>query len=409
MRDTFPKYCCRAADWRYVVLLLLVALPQACGPASGNSNDNMSAKDGCELSADSASFPPGFTQACQLFFDANGRAQTSGAVETPRSVEVFDLGALTMGDRVIVSCRAATGSQLDPMIALFDETGARVFWNDDINLAANNLDAAVDGLIRHSSAHYFLGVTNSNLSFRSGAFDLSVEVETASGLAPLRDQAIVLQWTAENNVVISGNSYGDVGDFDAAVVDATFGGRTDALKSMIVAIVNDDFEPYEVRISTTDDVLPNENFTTIFFSDGSTTSLFGLADDVDFFNEVDTDNAIVFLRSYTGLSQDLNEIAQAIANVVSHEIGHTLGLMHTTDFTTLMDTTGADETLLADQEFGVAELFDFPIGVQDAPMLLAETVGLRSSRNVDSADGPRCGTCGMSLKQIAGDLFKSRR
>ncbi|MBI4579365.1 MAG: hypothetical protein HY718_06655, partial [Planctomycetes bacterium] len=44
----------------------------------------------------------------------------------------------------------------------------------------------------------------------------------------------------------------------------------------------------------------------------------------------------------------------------------------------LMDTTGSAGTFLLDQEFVTSVLHDsiFPIGVQDALLLLAETLGL---------------------------------
>ncbi|MCP4594715.1 MAG: hypothetical protein GY842_28615, partial [bacterium] len=80
------------------------------------------------------------------------------------------------------------------------------------------------------------------------------------------------------------------------------------------------------------------------------------------------------------------------------EVGHDLGLMHTTDVTELMDTTGAASTLLVDQGFGTADVFDFPIGFQNAPLLLEESLGLSARIQVIVEDGHlRCGTCGATL------------
>ena len=86
-----------------------------------------------------------------------------------------------------------------------------------------------------------------------------------------------------------------------------------------------------------------------------------------------------------------------------------LGLMHTNDVTTLMDTTGADETLLVDQSFGIADVVDFPIGRQNAPLLLEETVGRAVAKTHSFPDDGlwRCGTCGASLSLINGSTAET--
>ena len=69
-----------------------------------------------------------------------------------------------------------------------------------------------------------------------------------------------------------------------------------------------------------------------------------------------------------------------------------------------MDTTGVDETLLVDQSFGIADVVDFPIGKQNAPLLLEETLGRAAAKTrILPDDGLwRCGTCGASLSLING-------
>ena len=64
------------------------------------------------------------------------------------------------GDRLTITCEAAGQSQLDPLIALFDASGYRVFWNDDVNLSGGNYDSAIDDLIRHASTSYYIAVTS---------------------------------------------------------------------------------------------------------------------------------------------------------------------------------------------------------------------------------------------------------
>jgi hypothetical protein len=173
----------------------------------------------------------------------------------------------------------------------------------------------------------------------------------------------------------------------------------------IVEIVRDDFAAFDLTVLTSDDDEPAGNFSRVFFGTASQgIPIFGIADDIDFYNGSDMDNAVVFLEAFDGITSDRDATAQAIANVVSHEIGHTLGLMHTNDVTELMDTTGANVTLLEDQSFGVADVVDFAIGQQNAPLLLEETIGRAATAAVQFAnDGQwHCGTCGATLSRITG-------
>ena len=79
--------------------------------------------------------------------------------------------------------------------------------------------------------------------------------------------------------------------------------------------------------------------------------------------------------------------------------------MHTVDATTLMDTSGNDLTLLKDQSFSAADVNDFPIGQQNAPLLLEETIGRATAANQKyvAQDGVlRCGTCGATIAIVSG-------
>jgi hypothetical protein len=290
------------------------------------------------------------------------------------------------------------------MTALFDSEGYRVFWNDDINADTNNFDSAFDGPIRHDSDGYFLAVTTTSFFNTTGFFRCTLVLEPGVAIAPLIGQSVVLQFSGGANVRVAGIDYGTLPAFAGANVASGFSGDTAELMDLIVSLTREDYDRYDVTISTTDDAQPEGNFTTIFFGTSSTQNIFGIADDIDFYNSDDMDNAIVFLEAFGDLTTSLDATGQALANVVAHEIGHTLGLMHTNDITTLMDTTGVDETLLVDQSFGIADVVDFPIGKQNAPLLLEETLGraVAKTRTLPDDGLWRCGTCGASLSLVSG-------
>ena len=374
-----------------------------CSALSGGS-DGTGNENGTDGQTMSTSTPGGFPIAAKVSFNDVDRLTLEGTIKSSDDIKVYDLGPLLLGDRVESLCIATGNGSLDPMTALFDSDGYRVFWNDDINLDTNNLNSAFGGPIRHDSDGYFLAVTTTSFLNTTGFFRCTLTLEPGVAIAPLIGQSVVLNFSSSVNVRVAGKNYGALPAFAGANVASGFSSNTVALLDLIVSLVREDYARYDVTISTTEDAEPEGNFTTIFFGTSSTQNIFGIADDIDFYNSNDMDNAIVFLEAFGDLSTSLDVVGQALANVVAHEIGHTLGLMHTNDVTTLMDTTGADETLLVDQSFGIADIVDFPIGKQNAPLLLEETLGraMAKTRTLPDDGLWRCGTCGASLSLING-------
>ncbi|MFH0980563.1 MAG: hypothetical protein V2A79_03375 [Planctomycetota bacterium] len=364
---------------------------------NSNNNDN---EDGEESIV---TVDPGdsFASAPLVDLGSDGKAILDQTLAQASDVHVYDVGPLALGDRLTATCEARPGSQLDPMVALFDADGYRVFWNDDLNMAQGEYDAVVSGVIHHDSTHHYLAVTSTDYTETSGAYRLTVEVERGAGLPQIAGQTIVIDFDGAADVVVAGQSWGTFAAFDAAAIDPMFAGQTDALKGMILAVVRADYAPYAATVLSTDDPMPPAPYTIAFLG-GDSETLFGIADGIDFYNGNHQDNVVVFAGAFGGLSGALEAIGQALGNVVSHEVGHDLGLMHTTDVTEVMDTTGMAITLLVDQHFGAAAVYDFPIGFQNAPLLLEETLGLAARPRVLVQDGYlRCGTCGARLYKVS--------
>jgi len=133
--------------------------------------------------------------------------------------------------------------------------------------------------------------------------------------------------------------------------------------------------------------MPEEEFSTLFFGGFSEDNNLGFASGVDEYNADHCDDAVIYTENFDPVlfffPPTTREMATAIGNVASHEAGHILGLNHVDDERALMDTESAATALLTDQEFRQAPLNHqiAPIGVQDAALLLTESLGLTGEGN----------------------------
>jgi hypothetical protein len=315
--------------------------------------------------------------AVKLALNEAGKGSVNGNLRVGL-VDVYDLGPVSRGDRVIISVKPTEGSELDPTVALFDGNEEVISLNDDVDLAAGRIDSFIDDILTQNYDHLYLAISKFYFDSNGGPYQAVVELTRGNVVPAPAVQVIWLNFLGGPANIGNAGSF-QVPAFDAAKIDPAYAASTDLIKAKIVETVRSNFrDTGAVIISSDENGGPSPPFSTIFFGTFSGTQ-FGVAQSVDQSNRDCCDDGIVFTDNFDkpfAQQPSAEAIAVAIGNVAAHEAGHLLGLNHTADVTDLMDTTGSASTLLADQEFKLAPLSEtiFPFGKQNGPVLLRRVV-----------------------------------
>ncbi|GMU23845.1 MAG: hypothetical protein AMXMBFR13_39230 [Phycisphaerae bacterium] len=323
-----------------------------------------------------------FAEPVDVIFDDQGSARLQGTIASSADVDIYALGPMTAGDRIIID--VGTPSGLDAAVAVFDEAGRLAFENDDRNLDVGLLDPFLNAVIRRDSSVYFLAIAAAPLGEpgrRVGAYEILLQV-ARGGVPPATAGQLFLLDFDGGTIDIPGDRVYTVGAFNAGDIAREYAGQTSAVRQQVLATVLENYEGLEldVRMVPGDALPPAGTFSRVLFG-GRNPSAFGISQSVDPYNADPADGSIVFTDMFTparfGRVLTPRELGIAIGNVATHEMGHILGLNHVADIFDLMDTTGGPSTLLIDQEFLSSPLDEsiFPLGVQDSLLLLLETLG----------------------------------
>ncbi len=319
-----------------------------------------------------------FASARLITYDANERAVLRNTITGSR-VDVYDLGPMSVGDRIRITVDADTGSALDPTIGVFDADREVFAINDDVDFASSNFNSAIDDVVVDAGDRYYLAITKFFQAAQGGAYVANIEIVRGAGVPTPPIQTLLLNFAGGNATIVGEGTF-LLDPFDAADIDDAYAGKTAEIKETITNTVKSNFAGTGIVIVTTDEnpMLVEGTFSTIHFGGFSSTK-FGVADSVDTGNRDRCDDGIVFTKQFDDPFAEqptVNGIGVAIGNVAAHEAGHLLGLNHVADVTALMDNTGSASTLLANQTFKTAPLSPsvFPFGAQNDIKLLNRVI-----------------------------------
>ena len=101
---------------------------------------------------------------------ANGDRLIYGSIDGPDDIDVYDLGRVRPGDRVVVEL--VIDNNLYGTIALFDEAGASVLINDHRNVYLGRTDPFIDVVVRRAADSCHVAVAGTPGFSSSGEYAL---------------------------------------------------------------------------------------------------------------------------------------------------------------------------------------------------------------------------------------------
>ncbi len=302
---------------------------------------------------------------------ATRQTALSGSLTGALNYRVISLGPAEAGQRWTVRPSGILTAAF--VVAFFDQ--------DQNLLKRTFLSTGVthEHVLRESTSDLRIGLMVPS-GRAGGNYNLAIEMTPDQPIPAPTRQVVWLNFAASSSVQIHTRSAVSFPAFDAARINAEYSGQTAEMRDAIVATVTQDYADYDVQILRSDqDPRPTGPHSVVHFG-GTSTGLLGLADSVDGYNSDPSQEAIIYVESfapYRTMRLTAAEMGVMIGNVASHELGHLLGLFHTSAPDDVMDTTGSAWDLAGAQQFSRAPLEEtvFATGMEDGPKLLSQIVG----------------------------------
>ncbi len=319
-----------------------------------------------------------FDRAANLNLDVNEPVSLVGSIGGSGDVDVYDIGPVIAGDRIVVEVLGSGG--LDAIAALFDDAENLFYLNDDRNYFARQLNPYIEFVSRRASDHCYVAVASSPGTQSHGDYILHAVVMDEGAEIEVRPQTVLLNFDGADSVEFGGRPAVMIPRFDAGDISERLSGMSDELIALILEMVREDYVGLDVSFMTSRDGIDPPADATVLHFGAYDRALLGIAENVDEFNERRVQEAIVFTDTFAVfnvLQPSMEQYAQSLANVASHEAGHLLGLVHTSDRYGVMDVTATLRQLTRNQAFSRSNLerSSFPIGFQDSVQSLAEAIG----------------------------------
>ena len=289
--------------------------------------------------------------------------------------DIYDTGMLCRGTNVSISKINNDGQSMT--FALFNEKMELLskiigdYFTEQVYTLRNDiykLYFGVEKILTPEYPQYEYGLTGN--------------IQADAIIPSPQNQIVLLDFDGEQEPVkIQRDYYESLPAFDSAIINETFEGKKQEIITMIKNKMEQDYEGYNIVFFLSENEIPTgQPITRIYFSNINSSYLIGLADSVDEYNRNQNQKAIVYTKNFAEfktMQLTHEQIAQMIANIASHELGHLLGLYHTMNPHDIMDTVGSAFDLSEDQSFLTSALHGsvFPSGTQNPHLLLTLGVG----------------------------------
>jgi hypothetical protein len=328
-----------------------------------------------------------FDQAQPATLPESGEIIIEGAIDSSGDIDIYTLGSAIAGDRLIIDVTGHDG--LNTVTALFDANGNLIDANDDRSYYGGLIDPYISQVIQADTPQMYLGIAvstarhfaSSQGRYDSGSYSIRVRREPGAAIRVARRQVVYLDFEGGASVQIGMEPVVVMQPFSAESISSRLAGQTAYIVGLVMGHMNQDYGPFDIVLLDSKHYSPPaEEHTTLYFGNYNADYL-GLADNVDTGNVWLQQEAIIYtedLALWETLQPSAEEVAQALANIASHELGHLVGLEHNLGSGDIMATAGsARQVLEIDAAFLRSELQRdvFPIGYQDEVAVLYQNLG----------------------------------